>query len=223
MTAEKAHGAHIIFLGYAVGVGKTRAMLAEAGRLKHSGADVVIGLLDPHGRSEIARLAGDIECLPPLVVDYHGAHLPELDLDGAIARRPDWLLVDELAHSVLPESALLKRWEQVEALRDVGISVMSTLNAQHVESLNGLVYQVTGVRVAETLPDSVLAGADWIELVDLPPEKLLARMRDGLVFPPEEQAAVVRAGFFKPVALAVLRAEARRLKDEHAQAAGRHH
>src|SRR5262249_37762555 len=154
------------FFGYAAGVGKTFAMLEAARREKAAGVDVVIGYVEPHGRKETEALLEGLEVLPTQALDYRGVTLREFDLDAALARRPKLILVDELAHTNAEGSRHAKRWQDVEELLDAGIDVWSTLNVQHVESLNDVVAQVSGVVVKETLPDAVLERADEIELID---------------------------------------------------------
>jgi two-component system sensor histidine kinase KdpD len=200
-------GRHRIFLGYAAGVGKTYAMLSDGLRRARLGEDVVVGLLEAHARPETAALASGLETLPLRGVEYHGVRLPELDLDAALSRHPDWLLVDELAHTNIPGSVYEKRWESVEVLLEAGISVMSTVNIQHLESLNSFVFRVTGVWVHETVPDCVLAGADEIVFVDIPPDALLSRVNRGGVRCRDEVGSA-RTHFFRGNSLAALRDEA---------------
>ncbi|RPJ43863.1 MAG: sensor histidine kinase KdpD, partial [Candidatus Latescibacterota bacterium] len=175
-----------IFFGYAPGVGKTYAMLVSARRLLDQGVDTVVGWVETHGRAETAWLAEGFEGLPRRNVAYRGTKLAEFDLDGALERKPKVLLLDELAHTNVPGSRQAKRWQDVLELLDAGIDVHTTLNVQHVESLNDVVAQITTVRVRETVPDSILERADEIELVDLPPDELLARLSEGKVYVPEE-------------------------------------
>ncbi len=178
--AERAHLK--VFFGYAPGVGKTYSMLEAARRAKAEGIDVVVGLVETHGRKETALLMEGIEVLPRAVVEYKGTKLTELDLDAAKSRRPQVLLVDELAHTNAPGSRHAKRWQDVLELLDAGVHVWSTLNVQHVESLNDAVAAVTHVVVRETVPDAILDRADEIELVDIPLDELFARLRDGKVY-----------------------------------------
>jgi len=221
-TSETTHntrrGMHHVYLGYAVGVGKTRAMLSEARRLSKHHVDVVIGFLEPHGRADIVADARRIERLQPQRVEYKGVVFEELDVDAALARRPAWLLVDELAHEVTPGAAHDWQWQTVETLLDAGINVISTLNVQHVESLNDFVYQVTGIRVAETVPDRILDDADRIVLVDLPPDQLIARVRRGTIYGPDEIGPAL-THFFRRSSLEALRGEALRLAQAHAEKA----
>ena len=193
-----------IFFGFSPGVGKTFAMLESARRLRASGADVVAGIVETHGRGETARLLDGIEVLPRLEVPYRGHVLREFDLDGAIARRPALLLVDELAHTNAPGVRHEKRWQDILDVLASGIDVHSTLNVQHVESVVDLVEEATGIRVRETVPDTVLERADEIELIDLPPDELLSRLRDGKIYLPEVAKQAVER-FFKRSNLLQLR------------------
>ena len=185
-----------IFFGFSPGVGKTYSMLEAAGRLRADGIDVVAGIVETHGRAETARLLEGIETLPRLEVPYRGHVLHEFDLDGAVARRPALVLVDELAHTNAPGLRHGKRWQDVFDLLDSGIDVFTTLNVQHVESVVDLVERATGIRVRETVPDTVLDRADEIELVDVPPEVLLERLRDGKIYLPDVASRAVDR-FFK--------------------------
>lgn len=198
-----------IFLGAAPGVGKTYAMLSAARELKRQGVDVVIGLVETHGRAETAALLEGIEVLPRRAVRYRdrdgGTHdLSEFDLDAALARKPAVLLVDELAHRNLPGGRHERRWQDIAELLDVGIEVYSALNVQHLESLNDQVRRITGVTVRETVPDAFLDRARDIVLVDLPPRELIDRLKQGKVYVPETAAAALNA-FFSPTNLAALR------------------
>jgi two-component system sensor histidine kinase KdpD len=193
-----------IFFGAAAGVGKTYAMLSEAQERHASGVDVVVGYVATHGRKETEAVLAGLPLLPPRQVPYQGTRLEEFDLDAALARKPGLLLVDELAHTNAPDSRHARRYQDVEELLRQGIDVYTTLNVQHLDSLNDLVEQVTNVRVRETVPDSVLESADEVELIDLPPDELLARMREGKVYvPPQAQQAM--ANFFKKSNLTALR------------------
>lgn len=209
-----------VFFGMAPGVGKTYAMLAAAQRLATEGVDVVVGIVETHGRSETEQIALGLDLLPRRSVEYRppapgdadGApaqqaqpiRLHEFDLDAALARRPDVLLIDELAHTNAPGSRHQKRWQDVEACLQAGINVYTTLNVQHLESLNDIIAQITGVTVRETIPDSVVENADAIELVDLPPEALLERLKAGKVYVPEAAAHALER-FFRTGNLAALR------------------
>ncbi len=189
--ARRGRGRLKIFFGAAPGVGKTYAMLAAVQRLARDGVDIVIGLVETHGRTETEQMLLGLDILPRHEVQYRGPDgtaapvvLREFDLDAAIARRPEFVVVDELAHTNAPGSRFEKRWQDVEELVKAGISVYTTLNVQHIESLNDVVAQITGVRVRETVPDSVVDEADEVELVDLPPEVLLERLKAGRVYVP---------------------------------------
>jgi two-component system sensor histidine kinase KdpD len=193
-----------VFLGAAAGVGKTYAMLEAAHARRAEGMEVLVGWVDTHGRVETEALLKGLEALARRPVEHRGTILTEFDLDGALARRPTLILVDELAHTNAPGSRHTKRWQDVQEILDAGISVYSTLNVQHLESLNDVVAQITGVRVHETIPDSVLEQADEVELVDLPPEELLQRLKEGKVYVPEQAREAIR-NFFRKGNLTALR------------------
>jgi len=193
-----------IFLGANAGVGKTYAMLETARRQAEQGVDVVAGWIETHGRAETAALAAGLEALPPRRIRHRGIELAEFDLDAALARRPALLLVDELAHTNAPGSRHAKRWQDVEELIAAGLDVWTTLNVQHLESLNDVVAQITGVIVRETLPDRILAAADEVELIDLTPEELRQRLAEGKVYL-GEQAKRAAESFFRQGNLHALR------------------
>jgi two-component system, OmpR family, sensor histidine kinase KdpD len=193
-----------IFLGAAPGVGKTYAMLSAARELKRQGVDVVIGLVETHGRAETAALLEGLEVLPRKTLQYQGRDFTEFDVDAALARKPDILLVDELAHRNIPGSRHERRWQDIAELLDAGIEVYTALNVQHLESLNDQVRRITGVTVRETVPDAFLDRARDIVLVDLPPRELIGRLRQGKVYVPETAAAALDS-FFSPTNLAALR------------------
>jgi two-component system sensor histidine kinase KdpD len=174
-----------VYLGMAAGVGKTYAMLAEGHRRKDRGTDVVIGYVEAHGRALTEAQIGDLQIIPRKKVSYRGVTLEEMDVDAILKRRPAVALVDELAHTNAPGSRNEKRYQDVEELLAAGITVITTVNIQHLEGLNDLVESITGVRQRETLPDRVLDGADEVELVDIAPDALRARMRHGNIYPPE--------------------------------------
>ena len=199
-----ARGRLRIFFGAAPGVGKTYAMLEGARARSREGVDVVVGVVETHGRPETAALLEDLPTLPKRALEYRGIALQEFDLDAALARRPGLLLVDELAHTNAPGSRHTKRWQDVEELLDAGISVYSTLNVQHLESLNDVVARITGITVRETLPDAVFDQAEELELADLAAEDLLARLHQGKVYVPEQAAAAVER-FFRKGNLTALR------------------
>jgi len=193
-----------VFLGAAPGVGKTYAMLSAARELKRQGVDVVVGLVETHGRAETAALLEGREVLPRRGVRYRDRDFTEFDLDAALARRPAVLLVDELAHRNLPGGRHERRWQDIAELLDAGIEVYTALNVQHLESLNDQVRRITGITVRETVPDAFLDRARDIVLVDLPPRELIERLKQGKVYVPETAAAALDA-FFSPGNLAALR------------------
>ena len=193
-----------VFLGAAAGVGKTYAMLSAARELKRQGVDVVVGLVETHGRAETAALLEGLEVLPRRKVNYQGRDFTEFDLDAALERRPAVLLVDELAHSNLPGGRHERRWQDIAELLDAGIEVYTALNVQHLESLNDQVRRITGVNVRERVPDAFLDRARDIVLVDLPPRELIGRLKQGKVYVPETAAAALDA-FFSPTNLGALR------------------
>lgn len=193
-----------IFFGYAAGVGKTYAMLEAARRESATGVDVVVGYVEPHARPETEALLQGLEAIPPRQLTYRGATLREFDLDAALARRPTLILVDELAHTNAEGSRHAKRWQDVEELLTAGIDVWSTLNVQHVESLNDVIAQITGVVVRETLPDAVLERTDDIELIDITPEELIERLQAGKIYLPV-QAERALVNFFQKSNLVALR------------------
>ncbi len=174
-----------IYLGMAAGVGKTYAMLNEGRRRKARGADVVVGLVETHDRPITAQQLGDLEIIPRKDIPYRSIVLHEMDVDAILARHPQVALVDELAHSNVPGSRNTKRYQDVEELRNAGITVITTLNIQHLESLNDIVEAITGIRQQETLPDRILDEADEVELIDIAPDALRARLRHGNVYPAE--------------------------------------
>ena len=197
-------GRHKIFLGFAAGVGKTFEMLTEANRRRERGQDVVIGYLETHGRKGTEAEVGDLPAIPRQKIAYRGVSLEEMDAAAIIARHPQTVLVDELAHTNVVGSAHEKRWQDVEAILAAGINVLSTLNVQHLESLNDAVYQATGVRVRETVPDHVLRDADEFVLVDITPRALIHRLLRGDIYKPDkiEQA---RENWFREGNLSALR------------------
>ncbi len=199
-TRAKLH----VFFGYAPGVGKTYRMLSNARELVVQGWDIVVGAVETHGRYDTASLVLGLELLAPREVLYRGVKLREFDLDAALARRPRVVLLDELAHANGPEGRHAKRWQDVMELLAAGIEVHTTLNVQHLESLNDVVAQITSVRVRETVPDQVLDRADRIELVDVTPDELLERLQEGKVYLRDE-ALRAKEHFFKRGNLLALR------------------
>jgi two-component system, OmpR family, sensor histidine kinase KdpD len=193
-----------IYLGYGPGVGKTWQMILEGHRLKQEGMDIVVGLLETHGRAETAKLAEGLEVIPRRKVQYHGITLEEMDLAAVMARRPEVVLVDELAHTNVPGSENQKRYQDVHELLSAGIHVISTLNVQHLESLYDTVESLIGVKVFERLPDSILAEADEIVNVDLATDDLLQRLREGKIYS-QEQISLALDNFFQRTNLNALR------------------
>jgi two-component system, OmpR family, sensor histidine kinase KdpD len=195
---EGGRGRLRVYLGMAPGVGKTYKMLEEAHRRVARGTDLVVGFVEPHGRIHTADLLAGLEVLPRRRIDYRGVVVEEMDTDAVIARRPTVALIDELAHTNVPGSPREKRWEDVEAIRDAGIHVISTCNVQHLESVADAVVTITGAPVNERLPDEVLANADEVELVDMSPHALRQRMRHGNVYPPERTEVALDRFFTEP-------------------------
>ncbi|MYM70076.1 two-component system sensor histidine kinase KdbD, partial [Pseudoduganella sp. FT55W] len=201
---KAARGKLRIYFGASAGVGKTYAMLAAARKLQADGQPVLVGVVETHGRADTAAMLAGLPLLPPRAVAYRGKQLAEFDLDGALALQPPLILMDELAHSNAPGSRHPKRWQDVEELLDAGIDVLSTVNVQHLESLNDVVGGITGIRVAETLPDTVFDQADEVVLVDVPADELLARLQGGKVYP-AAQAERASRNFFRKGNLIALR------------------
>jgi two-component system sensor histidine kinase KdpD len=199
-----------IFIGMAAGVGKTYAMLEAARQHKTDGVDVVAGYVETHGRVETEALLTGLEIIPRRKVEYRGAILEEMDTDAILARKPQLVLVDELAHTNAPGSRHLKRYQDVLELLDAGIAVWTTVNVQHFESRADAVRQITGITVHETVPDSMLDVADEIELIDLSPEDLRKRLAEGKVYTPE-RVDVAANNFFRTGNLTALREMALRL------------
>ena len=193
-----ARGRLKIFTAAAPGAGKTRRMLEEARALAGSGADVVAAFVEPHGRSDIAALASGLETVPRRRVEFRGIGTTDLDLDAVLARRPQLALVDELAHTNPPGSRHSRRYEDVLELLDAGISVIGTLNVQHLESLNDLVQRLAGFEEHETVPDTFLKNADDVVVVDVTVEELLRRLQAGLVYPPARVAWALEHAFDRP-------------------------
>ena len=202
---ESTHrGTLKIFLGYAAGVGKTYQMLDEAHKLKDEGVDIVLGYFEPHGRRDTIIKAEGLEILPRRKIEYRGAVFGETDVEAILRRRPQVCVIDEFAHTNVPGSQRNKRWEDVQVLLDAGIDVLTTMNVQHLESLNDQVWQFTGIRVRETIPDWVVKQADEVVMVDLPPQALLNRLLRGVVYTPE-RARQAMENFFKESTLVALR------------------
>ncbi len=199
-----ARGQLRIYLGAAPGVGKTYAMLEEAHRRKGRGTDIVAGFVETHGRRHTADMIGDLEVVPRRTMPYRGATFTEMDVDAILARHPQVALVDELAHTNVPGSRNAKRWEDIAELLDAGITVLSTVNIQHLESLNDVVEQITGVTQRETVPDQIVRQADQVELVDMTPEALRRRMAHGNVYEPDKVDAAL-GNYFRVGNLTALR------------------
>jgi len=204
VTAPQQPGRLKVFLGYAAGVGKTFQMLIEARELKKRGIDVVVGYFEPHGRKDTIALADGLETVPRRHIEYRGAQFEEMDTDAILQRHPAVAVVDEFPHTNVPGSTRLKRWEDVQVLIEAGIDVLTTMNVQHLESLNDQIWHSTGVRVRETIPDWVLKQADEVVMVDLTPRALLNRLARGAVYPPE-RARQALENFFKESTLVALR------------------
>ena len=211
--AEQNRGRLKIFFGANAGVGKTYEMLLAARKLVHDGVDVVAGLVVTHGRKDTEALLDGLEILPPKIIEYRGARLEEFDLDAALKRNPTVILVDELAHTNADGCRHEKRWQDVEELLEAGITVYTCMNVQHVETANYIVAQITGVTVRETVPDSVFDKAYEVELVDLTPDELIDRMKEGKVYLPE-QSKVALDNFFRKGNLIALRELALRITAE---------
>jgi two-component system sensor histidine kinase KdpD len=201
---QQNEGRLTVYLGYAAGVGKTYTMLADALARRSEGVDVVIGYVETHGRPETDALAARLEAVPAVTVEYQGLRLREMDVDGVLARRPDLVLVDELAHDAAPGRRHAKRYQEIEELLRAGISVWTTVNIQHIESERDAVARITGVRVRETVPDTVLDRADDLRLIDLPPDQLIERLQAGKVYV-QDMAARAVGRFFLPANLTALR------------------
>ncbi|QDU22382.1 sensor histidine kinase [Urbifossiella limnaea] len=207
-----------VFFGYAAGVGKTYAMLEAARHARTAGREVVVGYVEPHGRPGTEALLAGLEALPTRRVEYAGVVLREFDVDAALARRPDLILVDELAHTNAPGCRHAKRWQDVAELLEAGINVWTTLNVQHIESLNDVIGQITGVTVRETVPDRIFEMADELEVTDIPPEDLLGRLREGKVYRSEQAERAIQSFFQRSNLVALrelsLRQAARRVHTE---------
>ncbi|MBI0509247.1 two-component system sensor histidine kinase KdbD, partial [Dickeya dianthicola] len=210
---EQPRGKLKIFFGACAGVGKTYAMLQEAQRLKAQGLDVLVGVVETHGRSETAALVEGLPHLPMKKINHYGRHHHEFDLDAALARCPALILIDELAHSNIRGSRHPKRWQDVQELLDAGIDVFTTVNVQHLESLNDIVGGVTGIRVRETVPDPIFDDANEVVLVDLPPDDLRQRLNEGKVYLPMQAERAIENFFRKGNLLALRELALRRMAD----------
>ena len=202
MSGDRGHLK--VFLGMAAGVGKTYYMLLEGHAEQEAGRDVVIGLLETHGRADTARLAEGLPIVPRMRVSYRETVIEEMDLPAILRRAPELCLIDELAHTNAPGLEHAKRYEDVEDVLNAGIDVFSTLNVQHLESLNDRVTELSGIRVRETIPDAIVGRADEVVLIDITPEALLERLRAGKVYPAERIDAALN-NFFRIENLAALR------------------
>jgi two-component system sensor histidine kinase KdpD len=216
-----------VFLGYAAGVGKTFQMLSEAQVLKHEGVDVAIGYFEPHARKDTIALTEGLPAVPTATVEYRGSRFEEMDTEAILRRHPAVVVVDEFPHTNVPGSPRAKRWEDVHILLAAGIDVLTTMNVQHLESLNDQIWQSTGVRVRETIPDWVLRQADEIVMVDLTPRALLNRLKRGVVYPPERAQAALDHFFQEPTLVALrelaMRQTAHVIEAQHApDEAGQH-
>jgi two-component system sensor histidine kinase KdpD len=203
-TDSLKHGRLKVYLGYAAGVGKTYQMLADAHELVKKGVDVVIGYLEPHGRKDTITQALGLELIPRCKVEYRGSAFEEMNTQAILERHPEVCVVDELPHTNVPGSGHVKRWENVLELLEAGIDVLTTMNIQHLESLNDQVWNMTGVRVRETIPDWVMKQADEVVMVDLTPRALLNRLERGVVYPPEKAQQALQ-NFFRESTLVALR------------------
>jgi two-component system sensor histidine kinase KdpD len=203
-TPTNKHGRLKVYLGFAAGVGKTYQMLTDAHELLKRGVDIVIGYLEPHGRKDTIAQAEGLELIPRRKVEYRGSYFEEMDLEAILARKPEVCVVDEFPHTNVPGSSSTKRWECVLELLAAGIDVMTTMNIQHLESLNDQIRDMTGVRVRETIPDWVMKQADEVVMVDLTPRALLNRLERGVVYPPDKAQRAIQ-NFFKESTLVALR------------------
>ena len=217
MNRDQPHGRHKVFLGMAAGAGKTYQMLREGQADAENGTDVVIGYLEPHGRAETVAQAEGLELMPRRRVTYRDSVLEEMDLPGILDRHPELCLIDELAHTNAPGVEHEKRWEDVEDVLAAGIDVFSTVNVQHLESLNDQVAELTGVRVRETVPDAVVGDADEVVLIDITPQSLIERLIAGKIYPSERVQSALN-NFFRVENLSALREVALRQVAEEVEA-----
>ncbi len=204
LVAQPLRGRLKIYVGAAAGVGKTYKMLEEAHQLRAKGIDVVIGLVETHGRTETAEKIGDLEVIPRRTIEYRGTTLNEMDVDAIIARKPEVAIVDELAHTNASGSKHEKRYQDIEELMAIGISVITAINIQHIETLNPLMRRITGIEVREVVPDSFIAKADQIVNIDVTVEQLRERLREGKIYPAAQVEQALK-NFFKPSNLTSLR------------------
>jgi two-component system, OmpR family, sensor histidine kinase KdpD len=204
ITEPRRRGLLKIFLGYAAGVGKTYQMLDEAQKLKRQGVDVVVGYFEPHGRQDTIAKAEGLELVTRRTITYRASTFEETDVEAILRRHPQVCAIDEFAHTNVPGSERAKRWEDVQVLLDAGIDVLTTMNVQHLESLNDQVWQFTGIRVRETIPDWVVQQADEVVMVDLPPQALLNRLKRGAIYS-RDKARLAAEKFFQESNLVALR------------------
>ena len=204
MADRQPSGKLKIYLGYAAGVGKTYQMLEEAQELKRRGQDVVIGYFEPHGRKDTIGKTEGLEMIPRRRIDYRGTIFEDMDTEAILRRHPQVCVVDEFPHTNVPSTERLKRWQDIQVLLDAGIDVLTTMNIQHLESLNDQVWQITGIRVRETIPDWVMQQADQVVMVDLTPRALLNRLARGVVYSPEKAKRALE-NFFQESTLVTLR------------------
>lgn len=207
---EHRRGRLRVYLGAAAGVGKTYAMLNEGHRRKLGGADVVVGFVETHGRTQTQAQIGDLEVIARKTLSYRGLTLEEMDTQTIIKRHPQVVLIDELAHTNVPGSKNPKRYQDVAEIQNAGIDVITTVNVQHLESLNDLVTSITGIKVHETLPDHILDQAEEVELVDIAPQALQQRLKQGYIYPPDRVELALHH-FFREGNLMALRELALRL------------
>src|SRR5881296_3779768 len=193
-----------VFLSYAAGAGKTYRMLEEAQELKKQGADIVVGYFEPHGRKDTIEKVEGLEIIPRRIMEYRGVTVEEMDAEAILRRSPKICVVDELPHTNVPGSERAKRWEDVMVLLDAGIDVMTTMNLQHLESLNDEIWQISGIRVRETVPDWVVNQADEVVMVDVTPDALINRLKRGVVYAPDKASRALE-NFFKEQTLTALR------------------
>jgi two-component system sensor histidine kinase KdpD len=204
LVQQRERGKLKVYVGSAAGTGKTYRMLQEGNDLRRKGVDVVVGFHETHGRAETEAQVGELEIVPRKKIPYKGVTLEEMDTDAVIARKPTVVLVDELAHTNVPGAGRLKRWEDVMTILDAGINVISAVNVQHLESLNDVIQQTTGVTVRETVPDWVVASADQVVNLDIPAEDLRQRLREGKIYKAEKIESAL-ANFFTEENLSTLR------------------
>jgi two-component system, OmpR family, sensor histidine kinase KdpD len=202
--AARARGKLKVFLGYAAGVGKTYRMLVEAQQLKREGRGIVVGYFESHGRQDTIAKTEGLEIIPRKIVEYRGRQFEEMDTEAILSRQPEICAVDEFPHTNVPGSARAKRWEDVMILLDAGIDVLTTMNIQHLESLNDQMREITGIQVRETIPDWVVKQADEVVVIDLPPRALLNRLQRGAVYGADKAQSAMQ-NFFKEPTLAALR------------------